>query len=376
MSLYCPKCETYDLSFTIGYQCINCEEALEYDIPTPRFPRQEIESRSLNPWRYREAIPINTDSITLGEIRTPLVKCDIGGRDVLFKCEHYLPTGSYKDRGSATLIAWLRSMNIRKIVEDSSGNAGASLAAYAARAKISLKVFCPASTSEQKKMQIRHYGAELITVEGPRIKSTEALLNHVKKTGVYYASHLWNPLFLVGIQTMAFELVEQLGWRTPKAVLCPVGSGSILLGLFDGFQQLLREGVIHKIPKLIAIQASNVSPVFKAWHNKSDRIKKTDDYEPTIAEGIALPCPIRDRRIITALRKSKGTVIRVSEDEIKYGMRALGTQGLYVEPTSAVIWQGIIEYWKQQTKTEAKTDEPVVAIVSGNGLKSPIGNNF
>jgi len=175
---------------------------------------------------------------------------------------------------------------------------------------------------------------------------------------------------------MAFELAEQLGWRTPKAVLCPVGSGSILLGLFDGFQQLLREGVIHKIPKLIAIQASNVSPVFKAWHNKSDRIKKTDDYEPTIAEGIALPCPIRDRRIITALRKSKGTVIRVSEDEIKYGMRALGTQGLYVEPTSAVIWQGIIEYWKQQTKTEAKTDEPVVAIVSGNGLKSPVGNNF
>ena len=262
MSLYCPKCKTYDLNPTAHYRCISCEEALEYDIPTPQFPRQKIVLRALNPWRYREAIPFKTDSVTLGEVQTPLVKCEIGGQDVLLKCEQYLPTGSYKDRGSATLIAGLQSINIKEIVEDSSGNAGASLAAYAARAKVSLKVFCPSSTSEQKKMQIQHYGAELITVDGPRIKSTEALLGHIRKTGTYYASHLWNPLFLIGIQTMAFELVEQLGWRAPKAVLCPVGSGSILLGLFDGFQQLLREGVIHKTPKLIAIQASNVSPLF------------------------------------------------------------------------------------------------------------------
>ena len=370
MSLYCPNCKIYDLKFTSHYRCVNCKEAYEYEVPEAHFPIKKIESRALNPWRYREAIPFDTDSVSLGEIQTPLVKCKISGNDILLKCEHYLPTGSYKDRGSVTLIAGLKSNNIQEIVEDSSGNAGASLAAYAARAAISLKVFCPSSASEQKKIQIKRYGAELVTIDGPRIKSTEALLNHVTKTDAFYASHLWNPLFLLGVQTMAYELVEQLGWRAPKAVLCPVGSGSILIGLFDGFLQLFRSGIIDRIPKLIAIQAANVSPIFDAWKNKSNRINRTYNCKPTIAEGIALPCPIRDRRILIALRKSQGMVIRVSEKDIINGMLALGKEGFYIEPTSAVIWRGIIEY--NAKENDIGRNEPIVAIVSGNGLKSPI----
>ena len=143
-------------------------------------------------------------------------------------------------------------------------------------------------------------------------------------------------------------MVEQLGWRAPKAVLCPVGSGSILMGLFDGFLQLFRNGIIDRIPKLIAIQATNVSPIFDAWKNKSNRINRTYNCKPTIARNSA-SYPIRDRRILIALRKSQGMVIRVSEKDIKNGMLALGKEVFYIEPTSAVIWRGLSNIMRKKT---------------------------
>ena len=323
-------------------------------------------------WRFREALPPVGDPVSLGEARTPLIPFDLEGMTVLAKCDHTLPTGSYKDRGAALLMSYLHSLGIEEAVEDSSGNAGAALAAYAARAKMRLKVFCPASASAGKLVQIRLYGAELIAVEGPRARATEALLDYMDRTAAVYASHLWHPLFIEGLKTLAFELAEQLDWTAPDAVICPVGAGSILLGLYRGFVDLQRAGLVNRLPRLIAVQAERVSPLFQAFHAGLEVVAPAASPRPTRAEGIALPRPVRDREVINTLRQSAGTVVAVAEEAIVRGLRQLGRAGFCVEPTSAVIWDGL-----RQARAAGLVEpgQRIVAVLSGHGLKAaqPIG---
>ena len=265
-TFHCSACQAPYPQAPAPYRCLACEAPLECRPPTPTFPLDQIAARPADMWRFREALPPVGNPVSLGEARTPLIPFGLEGLTVLAKCDHTLPTGSYKDRGAALLMSYLHALGIEEAVEDSSGNAGAALAAYAARAKVRLKVFCPASASAGKLVQIRLYGAELVPVEGPRPRATEALLDYIDRTGAVYASHLWHPLFIEGLKTLAFELAEQLDWTAPDAVVCPVGAGSILLGLYRGFVDLQRAGLINRLPRLIAVQAEHVSPLYQAFH--------------------------------------------------------------------------------------------------------------
>lgn len=262
-------------------------------------------------------------------------------------------------------MSYLKELGVEEAVEDSSGNAGASLAVYAARAGVRLKVFCPGSASSGKLLQIRLYGAELVQVEGPRPRATEALLAYEARTKTPYASHLWHPFFLEGVKTLAFEMVEQLEWQAPGTVLCPVGAGSILLGLHKGFSELRRAGVIPRLPRLVAVQARNVSPLHRAFHQGEEDVARAPDPQPTLAEGIALPMPVRGKALLRALRESGGTVVAVSEEEIAAGVRHFGRAGFCVEPTSAVVWAGVA-----RLDRETGWDGPAVAVLSGHGLKA------
>ena len=161
-------------------------------------------------------------------------------------------------------------------------------------------------------------------MEGPRPQATEALLKYIDRTGAVYASHLWHPLFIEGLKTLAFELAEQLDWSAPAAVVCPVGAGSILLGLYRGFLDLQQAGLVTHLPRLIAVQAEHVSPLHQAFHAGLDIVPPAASPLPTRAEGIALPRPVRDREVINALRQSAGTVIAVSEEAIVQGLRQCG----------------------------------------------------
>jgi threonine synthase len=217
-----------------------CRGALDVEWPgPPPLSPDALAGRPPDMWRYADGLPPLARRVSLGEPATPLVALEHRGRPVWLKCDYLLATGSYKDRGSAVLMSHLAGVGVARAVEDSSGNAGASLAAYAARAGIDLTVFCPASASPGKLAQIRLYGARLRLVEGPRARTTEALERHVAETGDFYASHLWHPYFVEGLKTLAYEIAEQEGWRAPDAVVCPVGAGSILLGLFHGFADLV-----------------------------------------------------------------------------------------------------------------------------------------
>ena len=186
--------------------------------------------------------------MTLGEPVTGLV--ELRGRPGVFaKLEGSLPTGSFKDRGVAVTVGWLVRRGVRELIVDSSGNAGASFAAYAARAGIRARVFVPADASPAKLVQVRAHGASIVTVPGPRSAAGDAARAALDDAGpdVAYASHLWQPAFLTGTATFAYEIVEALG-RAPDTVIAPLGGGTLLLGASLGFRRLLEAGVIERAP--------------------------------------------------------------------------------------------------------------------------------
>ncbi|MBI3325110.1 MAG: threonine synthase [Nitrospinae bacterium] len=336
-------------------------------LPVPQISPEVVQGRPADLWRYVEALPPLTTRVSLGESMTPFIPFEHRGRTVCLKCDYLLPTGSYKDRGAAMLVSHLKAMGVRRAVEDSSGNAAASLAAYAARAEIEIEVFCPASASPGKLTQIQLYGAKLRLIEGSRQRTTEALEQHVAATGDFYASHLWHPYFLEGIKTMAFEIAEQNGWRAPGAVICPVGAGSILLGLHKGFRELKDAGVIDRLPRLFAAQAANICPLYRAYTSHDTDVPPIEAPQPTLAEGIALPRPVRGPLLLQALRETNGGVAAVSEEEIREGLVILGRRGICVEPTSAVVVKAL------EHLEDAKVIHPpeqVVLVLSGFGLKA------
>jgi len=360
--LICQQCQnTYPLSAPV-WRC-ECGGLLDIRFKA-RFDRERISAREPTLWRYREALPISSDACitTFGEGYTPLIPVTVAGRSILVKQDQLFPTGSYKDRGAAMLISKAAEIGITHVVEDSSGNAGCAIAAYCARAGISCDIYVPEDTSDAKLAQIRHYGAELHRIPGPREATARAALEAAETT--YYASHSWNPFFFHGTKTFAFEVCEQLGWQAPDSVVVPVGNGTLLLGCAIGFGELRAAGVIEAVPKLIGVQSSGCAPLAAA-HSAGSSQAQPIQTTPTLAEGIAIAEPARGADILTAIRDSGGHFVCVEEDEIADALRSMGRQGLYVEPTAAATIAGVQTYC-----ASAPVEEKIVTVCTGTGLKS------
>jgi threonine synthase len=296
-------------------------------------------------WRYRGWLPA-VEPVALGEPRTALVEllddaADVDGH-VLAKLEGGLPTGSFKDRGTAITVSWLRSLGVRALVVDSSGNAGASFSAYSARAGLGLRVFVPADASPAKLLQVRAHGATLVPVPGSRSATGEAARAAVDGGGpdLAYASHLWQPAFLAGTATFAYEVFEQLGNRAPGAVIVPLGGGTLLLGIHLGFVRLREAGMIDAVPRLIGVQSTACAPLARAFRAGKAAVDPVVP-GPTIAEGIRIAMPPRANQILAAIRETSGEILEVTDDEIRSSLRRLLAQGLFVEPTSAVAHAGL-----------------------------------
>jgi len=313
-------------------------------------------------WRYREgfSLPPEAPIVTLGEGQTPLVWAEAFGRKVGFKLESLNPSGSFKDRGTAVLISWMLAAGVKEAVEDSSGNAGASFAAFASRAGIQGRVFIPGYASGPKRTQIESYGSEVIPVPGPRSRAADAVLKEVEK-GSVYASHAYLPHGTAGIASIAYELVEELG-SSPGTILMPVGHGSLLLGVWMGFQTLLKSGDISQQPRLIGVQAAACDPLNRAYQ-AGLATPSAGPEGKTLAEGVAIADPYHGDRVLAAVRDSKGIFLAVKEKGIMEGQKGLARVGIYAELTSALIWEGL-------RCMPPDMPEPVVAIITGHGLKS------
>jgi threonine synthase len=293
----------------------------------------------LGPLRYSRWIAVADRAlaeISMGEGGTPLIAAGRKLSGVHLKLEFVSPTLSFKDRGAVVLVASALERGARRLIADSSGNAGSAIAAYAARAGLECRVFVPRGTSAGKQAQIRAYGATLEEVDGDRTATTEAAIAEVQETGAMYASHIFDPLFLQGTKTFAFEIVEQLT-GVPDAVVVPVGNGTLLLGAARGFRELHAAGATERIPALIAVQSERCAPLALAW-GRGESMPATVQAERTLAEGIAIPRPARGAQILAAVADSGGCVVSVPESAIEPAGRALANSGLMVEPTAAVTW--------------------------------------
>jgi threonine synthase len=315
-------------------------------------------------WRYLPWLPVR-EPVSLGEPTTPLVALDWGDLDVDAKLEGALPTGSFKDRGAAVMVAGLHQHGSAGGVVDSSGNAGASIAAYCSRAGLACEVMAPAHASPGKLTQIVAYGARLVAVDGPRSASTDAALARAAE-GLSYMSHMWHPLFLAGTETFAYELAEQLDGRMPDWVVIPSAAGTLLLGAHRGFLRLAAAGRIDRVPRLLAVQSEAAMPVVTAWAAGSDEPAVVETRQGP-AEGLLTARPPRGRQVLAAVRASGGAAVAVSDDELWAGHRRAARQGVYCEPTSAVALGAITVARARGILT---TGESVVCALTGSGLKA------
>ena len=365
---FCPSGSFRIAAELSPLRCPVTAQPLEYK-EIPRFEPSAIDSGRTGLWRYAAMLPIldGNQPITLGEGWTPLIVDQWAGRNVHWKMDALMPTGSYKDRGVSVMVNWLSQLGAETMIDDSSGNAGASLACYAARAGARAVIYVPERAPEPKKAQIAIYGAELVEVPGPRDMATraaEAATQHSRDTA--YASHAWHPAFLLGQMTCAWEIWEQLGGEAPDWLVAPAGHGGLLLGIWRGFQHLFASGVIDRLPRLVAVQDRPYTPLYDAFHSGTDRIESSPRIERISADGIAISYPVRAGALLAAVRQSNGTVFAVEDEEVLAIHRQLAERGIFVEPTSATVAVAI-----EQLGDLFGADERVVAVLTGHGLKNP-----
>lgn len=360
-SYHCSNCHRAYPEQGIPHSCPSCGGVFAID-GAISYARDATDTKLPGLWRYRRTfgLPQDAPEISLGEGDCPLVEVTLFDKRVAFKLEFLNPTGSFKDRGSAPLSSWLLARGVTEAVEDSSGNAGASFAAYAARAGIKARVFVPDYASGPKRAQIEAYGAELVRILGPRSEAAAAV-RQAAGEGAVYASHALLPFGLPGIATIAYELVEQLG-QAPGAVIAPVGHGSLLLGIAEGFRALKAAGVVSTLPVLIGVQARACAPLWAVANMGAAGLAWMTEGE-TLAEGVRVRQPVRGDALLTAVTESKGVFVAIEEEEILPGRNKLAQLGLFVEPTSAIVWSALEQLANQ-------LPDPIAVILSGSGLKS------
>jgi threonine synthase len=331
----------------------------------PGLERNMIDTGKRSLWRYAAALPVDVpDPITMGEGCTPLVSRNWAGVPARFKLEWFSPTGSFKDRGASVMVSILRGQGVTKLLEDSSGNGGAAIAAYAAAGGIAAKILVPASTPNEKTVQMRGYGAEIELIPGTRQETSEAAARQAAT--IFYAGHNWQPFFLQGTKTLAYELWEDLKFNAPDNVIIPTGAGSNIIGCDIGFSELLCRGEIASRPRLFAAQPENCAPLHASFVAGSDDLAPVE-VRPTIADGASIARPVRAREVLAGLRRSGGATVAVSEVEIEQALLDLGRIGLYVEPTSAIA---AAAFTRLLQRGIIQPSETTVLVLTGAGLKA------
>ncbi len=388
-SLYrCPACGREFPADSYAFLC-DCGGLLSVAPFAPDFPPSGDSAQELSIFRYAGALPpfsghgadgrdlgaawaSAVERVSLGEGGTPLVRLDPDSPGVLLKADYLMPTLSFKDRGAAVLVAAALAAGARKVVQDSSGNAGAAVAAYAARAGLECDIYVPATTSPGKLAQIEASGARCVRVPGSREDTAKAALEAAERgaadRSAFYASHVYNPLFYEGTKTYVFEIYEALG-RLPDTLYVPLGNGTLVLGAWRALKDLKALGLIERYPRLVAVQAERCAPVLAAWRRLAGAAGAIA-VEPVVnrgteAEGIAIAAPKRGAEVVAALRELGGEVVAAPEEGLSPAKAELARRGLFVETTSAAC---LAAY--RARHGGAGLDEGLVVLpLCGSGLK-------
>ncbi len=323
-------------------------------------PPKMGKSEPLSHWKYAPFLPLpsNGKIISMQEGGTTLLP-SIGRKNTFFKLEYENPTGSFKDRGSTVEISHAHADAYKKVVCASTGNMGASIAAYAARAGIQATIFVPSHVPPNKLKQIKSYGAKLIHVKGSyadALHKTWEVAN--KDSGIMLTGDY--PLRMEGQKTIGFEIVEQVKGKRIDNVIVPIGNGTLIAALHASFVQMRHAGMLKQIPRLVGVQATNCSPLAQAWEKKSMRFSPVKNPH-TMAGAIECGNPVYGLEALMAVHQTKGKILSVSESRLAQAKLSLARkEGLYSEYSGAAI-QAILEDYSFPGTT--------VAILGGHGLK-------
>lgn len=362
MKYICSKCGTSAEVTTRKAKC-DCGGLWKLDYTAPKFDLSLVDRNTWSIFRYRAFMPLEGEEwreISLGEGMTPVIQFN---EDVLLKMDYFMPTLSFKDRGAAVLIAHCKAIGVDSVVQDSSGNAGNSVAAYCAKAGIDCEIFVPEGTSPKKIDMIKSHNARVNVVPGTRDNCANVCRSKVDTEGKYYANHVYNPFFYEGTKTYIYEVYEQMG-RIPANIFVPLGNGTLFIGIVKALEELLYSGVIEKMPHIVAVQSEYCDPFVKAVY-AGEKHPAIVTPKPTMAEGIAIGVPMRGYEILEYTYKYNIEMITAPEDRIMEARMALAAKGIYCEHTTAATYAANLKYCELKGKTP-----DCLLPMCGAGLKS------
>jgi threonine synthase len=354
---------------------------VRYDFERARetLTRESLAGRPQGMWKWRELLPLADDAeaVSLGEAETPILALPetarkAGATGLLVKDEGRLPTGSFKARGLTMAISMAKQFGIKSVALPTNGNAGAALAAYAARACMEAVVICPAETPEINIRETAAYGARVWVADG-QIDECGRLVREGAAEGRWFdCSTLKEPYRLEGKKVMGFELVEQLGWKVPDAIFYPTGGGTGLIGMWKAFDELEAVGLIGpERPRMYSVQASGCAPIVRAFE-RGDEFAERWEGAATVATGIRVPSVVGDFLILRAVRESGGAAIAVEEDEILRAVEdAAHDDGMLLCPEGGAVLAG----WRYALQRGlVGRDESVLLFNCANGNKYPLAD--
>ncbi|MGH7775004.1 MAG: threonine synthase [Candidatus Binatia bacterium] len=373
----CPRCQS---SFPVG-KVINlcpCGSPLlvRYDLKKIKqaVKRSGLKDRPSNLWRYREFLPLRVDSnrVSLGEGFTPLIEAsrlasELSVKKLWIKDEAQNPTGSFKDRGISVAISVARELGIRKVAVPSAGNAGGSLAAYAARAGMEAYVFMPKDTPKANQIEVERYGAKLTLVDGLIHDCGRLVAERRDAEGWFDVSTLKEPYRVEGKKTLGLEIAEQLHWKLPDVIITPTGGGTGLIGMWKGFEEMEEVGWIgSRRPRMVSVQAEHCAPIVRAFNEGKEKAEPWL-HARTIASGLRVPQAVADFLMLRVIRESRGTALSVSDQEMVAGIVQVGRlEGLFFCPEGgacvAALRRLVQHGWIKPTET-------VLIFNTASGLK-------
>ena len=372
--LVCVHCGENYAPDEIIYNCRRCGHllAVKYDLDNISVSRSEWDKRPLSVWRYREILPVTIDPVTLFEGGTPLyhlkaIGKELGLPELYAKHEGMNPSGSFKDRGMTVGVSMALQLKKTHVACASTGNTSASLAVYAAKAGIPAVVLLPAGKVALGKIaQALMHGANVISVRGNFDKALEMVHDLCLSHGLYLLNSV-NPYRLEGQKTIGFEAIDQLG-GVPDRIVLPVGNAGNISAVHKGLNELIELGFIDSLPMMTGIQAAGSAPIVDAIKNNLPEVIPEKNPE-TVATAIRIGAPVNAEKALTAIRKTGGTAIAVTDAEILKMQRDLARmEGIGVEPASAASVAGVRRLVEDGVIDRS---ERIVCVVTGHLLKDP-----
>ena len=325
-------------------------------------------------WRYEELLPVLDDEkiISLGEGNTPFMKMNnlskkLSIKNFFVKDESNNPTGSFKARGLSAAISKANEYGIKGIVMPSAGNAAGAMSAYASKANMEANVFMPKDAPLANKMECAAFGANVNLVDGFISDAGKASAVAAEKYGYFDVSTLKEPYRVEGKKTMGLEIAEQMNWEVPDVIIYPTGGGTGIVGIWKAFEELEKLSLVSsKKPKMVVVQAEGCSPLVDAYE-KNEKFAKPFENPKTLAAGMRVPLAVGDFIIYDILHKSKGTAIRINDEEMLEGVSLLASEeGIFAAPEGGAI---VMASKKLRENNFIKDTDKVVLVNTGSAYK-------